>query len=105
MENEKILICAAGPGELPALAKNEILLYSGIYSYTIESLVREINTFPDEDEIKKIKDKIKIDFGSGYMTDERTVNFLKKYHSKYDNLFRKTWASYKKVFQKDLTQF
>lgn len=58
-----------------------------------------------DNEIKKIKDKIKIDFGSGYMTDERTVNFLKKYHSKYDNLFRKTWESYKKVFQKKLGEF
>jgi len=32
-------------------AKNEILLYSGIYSTTVESLVREINTFDDSETI------------------------------------------------------
>lgn len=56
-------------------------------------------------EVNKIKDKIKIDFGSGYMTDELTVNFLQKHHQDYPELFRKTWASYKKVFQKDLSEF
>lgn len=56
-------------------------------------------------EVNKLKDKIKIDFGSGYMTDELTVNFLKNHHQDYPELFRKTWASYKKVFQKDLSEF
>ncbi|MFC1801607.1 ribonuclease HII [Nanoarchaeota archaeon] len=58
-----------------------------------------------DNEIEKLKQKIKIDFGSGYMTDERTVDFLKKHYQTHSEIFRKTWASYKKVFQKDLTQF
>ena len=39
------------------------------------------------------------------MTDERTVNFLKEHHQNHPELFRKTWSSYKKVFQKNLSEF
>lgn len=48
-------------------------------------------------EIEKIKEKIGIDFGSGYTSDERTVEFLKKYWDKYPSIFRKEWVSYKKI--------
>ena len=48
-------------------------------------------------EIEKIKKKIRINFGSGYPSDSTTVEFLKKYWNKYPDIFRKTWASYKKV--------
>ena len=48
-------------------------------------------------EIEKIKKKIGIDFGSGYTSDERTVEFLKKYWDKYPSIFRKKWISYEKV--------
>jgi len=48
-------------------------------------------------EIEKIKKKIGIDFGSGYTSDERTIEFLKKYWDKYPNIFRKKWVSYEKI--------
>ncbi len=60
-------------------------------------------------EIKKIKDKIGIDFGSGYTSDPRTVQFLKENWDKYPSIFRKQWVSYKKVLkaqgQKELGEF
>jgi ribonuclease HII len=60
-------------------------------------------------EIKKIKDKIGIDFGSGYPSDPKTVDFLKENWDKYPSIFRKEWASYKKVIkakgQKSLGEF
>jgi len=60
-------------------------------------------------EVKKIRDKIGIDFGSGYPADEKTAEFLKKYWNKYPSIFRKTWASYKKAAeaskQKGLEEF
>ncbi|MGV8161965.1 MAG: ribonuclease HII [Candidatus Nanoarchaeia archaeon] len=37
-----------------------------------------------------------VDFGSGYPSDPRTVEFLRKNWNKYD-FFRKSWATYKKV--------
>ena len=48
-------------------------------------------------EIKKIKEKIGIDFGSGYPSDEKTVKFLKENWNKYPSIFRKKWASYIQV--------
>lgn len=50
-----------------------------------------------DDEIEKIKKKINVNFGSGYPSDSRTQEFLKKNWNKYPYIFRKTWASYKNV--------
>ncbi len=60
-------------------------------------------------EIEKLKKKIGIDFGSGYPSDERTKEFLKKYYKDFPDIFRKTWSSYKRVAgvknQKKLGEF
>lgn len=44
-------------------------------------------------EIDKIKQEIGIDFGSGYLTDPKTVAFLEQYWDKFD-IFRKSWSSW-----------
>jgi len=48
-----------------------------------------------EAEVQKIKDKLGIDFGSGYTHDPITIKFLKDYHKKYkkDGIFRETWGT------------
>ena len=51
-------------------------------------------------EIAKSREDIGIDFGSGYPSDPKTKEFLAKNWDKYPLLFRKSWASYKKVVQK-----
>ncbi len=48
-------------------------------------------------EIEKIKEKIGIDFGSGYPSDPKTKEFLKNHFADFPSIFRKSWASYKKV--------
>jgi len=48
-------------------------------------------------EIDKIKKDIKIDFGSGYPSDPKTAEFLKKNWNKYPEIFRKNWYPYRKV--------
>jgi len=59
--------------------------------------------------IDKIKTDIGLDFGSGYLTDPKTQDFLKNHHEQYAHLFRKSWKSYKNVEeekkQKSLTEF
>jgi len=47
-------------------------------------------------EIAKLRDKIKIDFGSGYPSDPKTIAFIRKYWNKYD-FFRKSWETYTKI--------
>ncbi len=51
-------------------------------------------------QIDKIKLDIGVDFGSGYMSDKKTQDFLEKYHDKYPELFRKRWKSYSNVVEK-----
>lgn len=45
--------------------------------------------------VEKLKKEIGIDFGSGYMSDPKTKDFLGKYHQEYSHLFRKSWRPYK----------
>jgi ribonuclease HII len=60
-------------------------------------------------EIAKIKQKIKIDLGSGYTSDPVTMEFLLKHHEEYPEIIRKTWSSYKSIkkmkHQKRLTDY
>ncbi|MEK6942939.1 MAG: ribonuclease HII [Nanoarchaeota archaeon] len=62
-----------------------------------------------DNEIEKIKKQIGIDFGSGYMSDPKTSEFLKKHHNKFPEIFRKSWAPYQKIadkkMQKNLSDF
>ncbi|UCD20523.1 MAG: ribonuclease HII [archaeon] len=55
-----------------------------------------------DSEIEKIKKRIGIDFGSGYSSDERTIEFMKNHSSKFkhDGIFRKTWGTWKNHVKK-----
>ena len=48
-----------------------------------------------QSEIEKLKLTIGEDFGSGYPSDPKTKEFLKKNYKKYPKLFRKSWSSWK----------
>lgn len=48
-------------------------------------------------EIEKIKEKIGMNFGSGYPSDPITVSFLKQKYKDFPDIFRKSWSSYRKV--------
>lgn len=53
-------------------------------------------------EIEEIKEKIGVDFGSGYSSDPVTCQFLKDYAEKHknDGIFRETWQTWKDVCSK-----
>lgn len=52
-----------------------------------------------DEEIENIKKKIKIDFNSGYPSDSKTQEFLKKHHKDYPDIIRKSWDSYKRLIE------
>jgi ribonuclease HII len=62
-----------------------------------------------DEEIEKLKKKVGIDFGSGYMADPKTKAFFDENFTKHHNIFRKSWAPYKKKIkgmnQKGLNEF
>jgi ribonuclease HII len=55
-----------------------------------------------EKEIKKLKEKFGEEIGSGYCSDPLTMRFLDKFAAKHKDagLFRKTWITWKKAFDK-----
>jgi ribonuclease HII len=55
-----------------------------------------------EKEMDKLKEIYGTEIGSGYTSDPTTVRFLEKYAKKHQNkgIFRKTWETWKKAFEK-----
>lgn len=56
-----------------------------------------------EQEIAQIKENIKLDCGSGYPSDSKTIEFLKKHHKseEFDFIFRKSWETFKALKNKN----
>ncbi len=98
---------------LSNLIKNKkielILEHKADVNYPIVSAASILAKVTRDNEIEKIKKKIRIDFGSGYMTDPKTINFLEKYYEEYHELFRKSWFPYQDMlnrkFQSKLEDF
>lgn len=75
--------------------------------YEVASAASILAKVTRDREIDKLKMTHGIDFGSGYPSDPKTQDFLKKNYNKY-NFFRKSWATYKNVAtsqQKGLGEF
>ncbi len=55
-----------------------------------------------EENIKKLKKELGINFGSGYPADPRTKEFLAENWDKpeYDKLIRKSWSTYKNIVKR-----
>ena len=89
--------------------KVELILEHNAERYSLVAAASIIAKVTGDREIEKIKKEIKIDFGSGYMSDPKTVEFLKNNFENYPELFRKSWFPYKelvnKKFQKSLSDF
>ena len=97
---------------LKKLLKNkkiELILEHNAERYPLVAAASIIAKVTGDREIEKLKKRIGIDFGSGYMTDPKTVEFLKNNFEKYPELFRKSWFPYQelvnKKFQKSLSDF
>ena len=50
-----------------------------------------------DEAVRKIKEHVKEDFGSGYMADPKTKKFLEKAWNEHPEIFRHSWAPYKKL--------
>ena len=63
-------------------------------NYPVVSAASIIAKVTRDRAIWHLKREHKVDFGSGYPSDQKTKEFLEKNFDKYD-FFRKTWAAYK----------
>ena len=76
--------------------------------YTIVAAASILAKVTRDNEIKKLKVKHGVDFGSGYPSDSLTINFTRKNFDKYP-FFRKSWDTWQKAKrrggQKSLGEF
>ena len=70
------------------------------YKYPIVAAASIIAKVERDRAVQKIKDEIGFEFGSGYIADEITKNFLDKNPQAVDHHMRKSWAPYKKIQEK-----
>ena len=86
-----------------------LLEHKADVNYPVVSAASILAKVTRDNEIEKIKKQIGISFGSGYMSDPKTVEFLKNNFGNYPELFRKSWFPYKELlnqkFQKSLADF
>ena len=98
--------------QLLKLLKNkkiDLVLEHNAERYPLVAAASIIAKVTGDREVEKLKKQIGIDFGSGYMSDPKTVEFLKNNFENYPELFRKSWFPYQelvnKKFQKSLSDF
>ena len=66
-------------------------------NYIVASAASVVAKVIRDRHIEHLKTEIGVDFGSGYMSDPKTQDFLKKYYKTHSHLFRRSWQSYKNV--------
>ena len=86
-----------------------ILEHKADVNYPVVSAASILAKVTRDKEIEKIKKELGVDFGSGYLTDPKTTEFLKNNFENYPEIFRKSWFPYQelvnKKFQKNLSDF
>jgi ribonuclease HII len=81
--------------------KTELIVeHKADFKYVVVSAASIVAKVTRDREIKKIQKRIKEPIGSGYPSDPVTINFLEKNYSNYSEIFRKEWASWKKLNKK-----
>jgi len=66
-------------------------------NYPVVSAASIIAKVIRDREIDKIKEKINIDFGSGYPSDEKTIKALKEDYDKIKDYIRESWMTIKRI--------
>jgi ribonuclease HII len=68
-------------------------------NYPVVSAASIIAKVTRDNEIEKLKHELDVDFGSGYMSDEVTQEFLKQNwdNPKYSHIIRHSWESWKRI--------
>jgi len=66
-------------------------------NYPVVSAASILAKVTRDKEIEEIKKQIGVDFGSGYMSDPRTAEFLANNCDNYPEIFRHSWYPCKKI--------
>ena len=80
---------------------NVVALNKADKIHPVVSLASILAKIVREDEVRKLKSMYG-DFGSGYPSDPKTINFIKNYlkkHGELPRIVRKSWSTVKKILQ------
>ena len=66
-------------------------------NYIVASAASVVAKVIRDRQVGHLKKETGVDFGSGYMSDPKTQEFLKKYYKTHAHLFRRSWQSYKNM--------
>lgn len=79
-----------------SLSENIVCEHKADFNHVVVSAASIIAKTTRDSEIEKIKEKIGIDFGSGYPSDPYTIDFLKKHalDFKKERIFRESWSTW-----------
>ena len=78
-----------------------IVEHKADFNYIVVAAASVIAKVVRDRAIENDKKEIGIDFGSGYMSDPKTQQFLENYYEEFPHLFRKKWKSYVNVVRKN----
>jgi ribonuclease HII len=72
------------------------------FNYPVVSAASIIAKERREDEMLKLRNELKLDFGSGYPADPKTKEFIAEYYEdeKYSKIIRHSWATVKNLKKK-----
>jgi ribonuclease HII len=70
-------------------------------NYPVVSAASIIAKVIRDKEIDKIKEKLNLDIGSGYPSDEKTIEVLKKDYDKIKDYIRESWMTIKRIRKGD----
>ena len=81
------------------LASNIICEHKADFNHVVVGAASILAKVTRDAEIEKIKQKIGIDFGSGYSSDPKTINFLKEHanDTKLKGIFRESWSTWQEA--------
>ena len=76
-----------------------VLEHKADYKYAVVGAASILAKVIRDSKIKDIKEKHRIEFGSGYPSDERTQRFLKENwdNNKFEYIFRKSWSTWQRL--------
>jgi ribonuclease HII len=95
--------------QLSPKPKKIILEHKADMNYIAPAAASILAKVTRDREIEKLHTQLNRDFGSGYLTDPKTIAFFDQYFLTHPDIFRKSWQPYqdklKKQFQSTLDGF
>jgi ribonuclease HII len=87
--------------KIPEKLKNAELLveHKADMNYIIVAAASVVAKVIRDRYIERLKNEIGKDFGSGYMSDPKTKDFLENHYMEYPELFRKKWKSFSRLVE------